>query len=79
MLEIRQQLPQEEFIDTDYFIYCLEAVDNIDEIVNQDGIDCLFIGTADLAVSLDCEEINDSRVIDAIDRVIRIRLFFKIR
>ena len=47
-----------------------EAVDNIDEIVNQDGIDCLFIGTADLAVSLDCEEINDSRVIDAIDRVV---------
>lgn len=47
-----------------------EAVDNIDEIVNQDGIDCLFIGTADLAVSLDCEKINDSRVIDAIDRVV---------
>ncbi|MDE3740530.1 DUF6642 family protein [Maribacter polysaccharolyticus] len=26
MLEKRQQLPQEQFIDADYFIYCLEAV-----------------------------------------------------
>lgn len=30
MLEKRQQLPQEEFIDPDYFIYCLEAVEDIE-------------------------------------------------
>ncbi|MGJ8658965.1 MAG: DUF6642 family protein [Cellulophaga fucicola] len=30
MLEKRQQLPQEQLIDTDYFIYCLEAVDDIE-------------------------------------------------
>lgn len=30
MLEKRQQLPQEQFIDTDHFIYCLEAVDDIE-------------------------------------------------
>ncbi|MEP0212946.1 MAG: DUF6642 family protein [Cellulophaga sp.] len=30
MLEKRQQLPQEELIDPDYFIYCLEAVDDIE-------------------------------------------------
>lgn len=30
MLQKRQQLPQEKSIDTDYFIYCLEAVDDID-------------------------------------------------
>ncbi|EDM44501.1 hypothetical protein SCB49_13055 [unidentified eubacterium SCB49] len=28
MLQKRQQVPQEQFIDTDYFIYCLEAVDD---------------------------------------------------
>ena len=30
MLEKRQQLPQEQFIDADYFIYCLEAVNEIE-------------------------------------------------
>lgn len=29
MLEKRQQLPQNHLIDTDYFIYCLEAVNDI--------------------------------------------------
>ena len=30
MLKKRQQLPQEQFIDADYFIYCLEAVHDIE-------------------------------------------------
>ncbi len=30
MLQKRQQLPQKQFIDTDYFIYSLEAVDDIE-------------------------------------------------
>mgnify|MGYP001249413690 FL=1 len=30
MLKKRQQLPQEQFIDADYFIFCLEAVHNIE-------------------------------------------------
>ena len=30
MLKKRQQLPQEQLLDEDYFIYCLEAVDNIE-------------------------------------------------
>ncbi|MDL5514302.1 hypothetical protein QSE00_20985 [Arenibacter sp. M-2] len=30
MLEKRQQLPQEQFIDADYFIYCLEGVQEIE-------------------------------------------------
>ncbi|MBW1297410.1 DUF6642 family protein [Aquimarina litoralis] len=30
MLDKRQQLPQEQSLDTDYFIYCLEAVDDIE-------------------------------------------------
>lgn len=30
MLKKSQQLPEEQFIDTDYFIYCLEAVHDIE-------------------------------------------------
>ena len=30
MLKKKQPLPQEQFTDTDYFIYCLEAVHNIE-------------------------------------------------
>ncbi|MBQ0786284.1 MAG: hypothetical protein KBT69_02215 [Oceanihabitans sp.] len=30
MLEKTQQLPQEQLIDSDYFIYCLEAVEDIE-------------------------------------------------
>ncbi|WP_299247729.1 DUF6642 family protein [uncultured Lacinutrix sp.] len=30
MLDKREQLPQEQLIDTDYFIYCLEAVEDIE-------------------------------------------------
>ena len=32
MLNKTQQLPQEQFTDADYFIYCLEAVDNIETV-----------------------------------------------
>ncbi|SFD39554.1 DUF6642 family protein [Algibacter pectinivorans] len=30
MLDKREQLPQNQVIDTDYFIYCLEAVEDVD-------------------------------------------------
>jgi hypothetical protein len=30
LLKKRQQYPQEKIIDTDYFIYCLEAVHNVE-------------------------------------------------
>jgi hypothetical protein len=30
LLEKKQQLPQEQLLDTDYFIYCLEAVEDIE-------------------------------------------------
>jgi hypothetical protein len=33
LLQKRPQLPQEESIDTDYFIYCLEAVNDIEQDV----------------------------------------------
>jgi len=46
-----------------------KAVENINEIVNVNGIDCLFIGRADLAVTLGCDDINDRKVNDAIDKV----------
>ena len=49
-----------------------QAVDNIDKIINQQHIDCLFIGMADLAISLGCSQLNDPLVTDAIDRVVSI-------
>jgi len=49
----------------------IQAVDNIDEITEARGIDCLFIGRADLAVSMGCNNINDSRVENAIDIVVK--------
>ena len=49
----------------------IQAVDNIDEITEVRGIDCLFIGRADLAVSMGCNSINDSRVENAIDIVVK--------
>jgi len=49
----------------------IQAVDNIDEITEVRGIDCLFIGRADLAVSMGCNNINDSSVENAIDIVVK--------
>ena len=46
-----------------------EAVENINEIVKTEGIDCLFIGRADLALSLGCNDIEDEKVNQAIDLV----------
>tara|TARA_Y100000590_G_scaffold46924_1_gene49707 strand:- start:866 stop:1627 length:762 start_codon:yes stop_codon:yes gene_type:complete len=46
-----------------------KAVENINEIVNVNGVDCLFIGRADLAVTLGCDDISDKKINDAIDEV----------
>lgn len=41
MLEKKQQLPQKQRSDADYFIYCLEGVANIDMVKNTQAQDCL--------------------------------------
>lgn len=46
-----------------------QAVEAIDEIVTVDGIDCLFIGRADLAVSFGCDDTAAAEVEGAIERV----------
>jgi staphyloferrin B biosynthesis citrate synthase len=46
------------------------AVDAIDEIVGVDGIDAVFIGTADLTVGLGCTEHAHPRVNAAVDAVV---------
>ena len=46
-----------------------EAVEVIDGIASTKGIDCLFIGRADLAVSLGCESAADPRVVAAAERI----------
>ena len=54
MLKKRQQLPQEKFIDSDYFIYCLEGVHDIEtekvteaqkdleQLTIQYGVACIY-------------------------------------
>jgi 2-keto-3-deoxy-L-rhamnonate aldolase RhmA len=42
-----------------------EALDAIDAIAAVEGVDCLFVGRADLAVSLGARSAADPRVIDA--------------
>ena len=43
----------------------LEALDNINEIVSVDGIDCFFIGMIDLTVAIGAKNAKDSGVIAA--------------
>lgn len=47
-----------------------EAVDNLDELVQVEGVDCYLIGRADLAVSLGCTDIGEPSVTTAVRRVI---------
>lgn len=47
----------------------VEAVEAIEEIAHVDGIDALFVGRADLTIALGCDNPDDPRVIDAVERV----------
>lgn len=48
----------------------LEALDNIDEIAQVDGVDCLFIGRMDLTVALGETNPSAPRVMQALDTII---------
>jgi len=51
----------------------VEAVDNIDEIAQVDGIDAVFIGPYDLSASMNkMGEIDHPEVVSAIDKVTRV-------
>lgn len=43
-----------------------EAMERLDEIAANDAVDCLFIGPADLGLSLGCDGPHDPRLADAI-------------
>ena len=47
----------------------VEAVDDIDAIAEVEGIDCLFIGRADLTVALGAESPKSSEVVQAVRKV----------
>ncbi|MGG7048327.1 MULTISPECIES: HpcH/HpaI aldolase family protein [unclassified Campylobacter] len=50
-----------------------EAVDNIEEIINIDGIDGVIIGPYDLSASMGLAgQYDDARVVERIDRVVKI-------
>lgn len=46
-----------------------EAVENIDAIAAVAGIDALFVGRADLTISIGAETPDDARVVEAVERV----------
>ncbi|MEM6474983.1 MAG: aldolase/citrate lyase family protein [Pseudomonadota bacterium] len=46
-----------------------EALDNLDAILSVEGIDCFFIGRADLTVSLGLDNPNDPQVIGAVEHI----------
>jgi 2-keto-3-deoxy-L-rhamnonate aldolase RhmA len=45
------------------------ALSRLDDIARTDGVDCLFVGRADLAMSLGAEGNGDSRLIEAVATV----------
>lgn len=47
----------------------LEALDNLDEIVAVDGIDCLFVGRIDLTVAMGVGSPMDGEVLTAVERI----------
>lgn len=48
----------------------IEALENIDEIAQVDGIDALFVGRIDLTVALGCSSPDDPPVIAAVQRIL---------
>ena len=48
----------------------VEGVENIDAIARVEGIDCLFIGRADLTIAYGAETPDDAVVVDAVDRIV---------
>lgn len=49
----------------------LEAVDDIDEICQVDGIDCIFIGRMDLTVALEQTDPSHPDVMNAVEKVVQ--------
>lgn len=48
----------------------VEGVDNVEAIAAVEGLDALFIGRADLTISYTAETLDDSIVVDAVDRIV---------
>ncbi len=46
-----------------------EALDEIERIARVPGLDCLFVGRADLTMSLGANSPDDQKVIDAVERI----------
>lgn len=46
-----------------------EAAENIDDILAVDGVDCFFIGRADLTVSMGLDNPNDPLVIECVESI----------
>ncbi|WP_174275324.1 HpcH/HpaI aldolase family protein [Sphingomonas bacterium] len=49
-----------------------DALESVEEIAAVEGLDALFIGRADLTVSLGCSSQDDPRIIAAVERIVDI-------
>lgn len=50
----------------------VEALDHVEAIAAVERLDAIFIGRADLTVSLGCTSSDDPRVVDAVERIVSI-------
>lgn len=59
--------------DRETSVWCqiedVEALDRLGDIASVTGVDCLFVGRADLALSLGVSDISDPRVVSAVKAV----------
>lgn len=46
-----------------------EALDHLDEILDVEGVDAIFVGRGDLSVALGADSVNDQRVRDAVEQI----------
>lgn len=59
--------------DRETCVWCqiedVDALDRLGDIASVEGVDCLFVGRADLALSLGVSDIDDPRVVSAVKAV----------
>lgn len=55
------------------------GVNNVEQIALTPGVDCLFIGRADLAVALGLSSMSDSRVDEAVSRIVSAGKIHKVK
>lgn len=50
----------------------LEALDNLEDLMQVEGVDCFFIGVMDLTVALGCDSPADHKVVKAVEHICQV-------